>query len=232
MRLLRSIPQTHVYFAMHNTSIVCAAIETPVAEKPLILRAYEEIHFASDIPILQSVAAKIQQFLKRHALTHSAAHIALMPSTLYENCFIFNTASPTFADFGKPEFKKYAWHTTYLHPLEDGKHRFYFCALSPATLFYYQLLMVYLQLDVARITSSYISQLNAYRRIYRSAFRQCQLAADMALTNYDLEKLFTQDTLARLIDIPAQSGVPMEKVHGSLIALIGLCHLKEGTHGY
>lgn len=224
---LPHITQQHTYFAIHHNKIICAWIQKSSLNQRLVLQAYEVIPYTSKIPILSMVTQKIVQFLARHDLKNSSAHISLMPSTLYENCFIFNKASPSFDDFGKPGFKKFQWHYTYLHPLEDGNHHFYFCALNPAELFYYQLLLLSAGLHIARITSSYIAQLNAYRALYHNAFRHCQLATDMARTNYNLEQLFTCDIIARLIYIPSHCSITLEKERATLSSLIGLFYLKE-----
>jgi hypothetical protein len=215
-----------VYLALHPTHISCALLEKP-ENAPLELRAYTKITHASAHPPLPAIQQELKNFLALNAAQNSFVHCAIMPPIAHEQCVILSDASATIADFIKPELRALQWQHTYLHPLEDGNHHYYVCALESQSLLYYQLLTLNAGLHAQRISTAYLALLNTYKYLYKSAFRHAQLARDMAQTNYNLEALFTADTTARLLTISPRVSISLEQERSSLLALIGLWYMKE-----
>jgi hypothetical protein len=219
---LPSINQKHVYLTIFPQELICADLSH--AKNQLSVRAFKKIPISaqSTLPI---VLKEIKDFLRIHNLQNSYAHIALMPPLIYENCFILSKASASFNDFNLPEFKKMKWNYSYLHPAEENKHSFYFSAIPSSLLFYYQLIALAAQSHLLQITTHYVCLIHAYKKIYGAAFRQTQLATDLQRTSYNIEKIFSTDSLARLIKIPPLLKYEKEKL--ALLTLVGLYQLKE-----
>lgn len=223
---LPKIAPNHVYLAIHPTHIACALLEKS-ENAPLQLRAYKKIAHASAHPPLPAIQQELKAFLTLHKAHNSFVHCAIMPPIAHEQCVILSNASATLTDFIHPELRALQWQHTYLHPLEDGNHHYYVCALESQSLLYYQLLALNAGLHIQRVSTAYIALLNTYKYLYKSAFRHAQLALDMAQTNYNLEALFTTDTTARLVTLSSNVSISIEQERSTLLALIGLWYMKE-----
>lgn len=174
------------------------------AKKGLRLTAFKSypLEYAHQITLYHH----LDDFIAQHKLAHAFLSIALSSPLIHEELIRLSKASPNPGDFNAKQFQQLLWDYHYLHALDDGNYLFYLKGIKKPLYFEYQLLAHQTNLKLIALTSSYAAQLVAYRQLYGKAFRQSQLALDLAKHNYTIAACLTRDNIARLAQIqPAAS---------------------------
>lgn len=173
-----------------------------------------------------SIYNQITDFIGSHKLTDAFLAIALASPLMHEELIRLSKASPQPADFNTKQLHQLHWDYQYLHALDDGNHLFYLKGIKKPHYFEYQLLAHQTNLKLITLTTSYAAQLNAYRQVYGKAFRQSQLALDLAKHNYTIASCISRDNIARLVHVypPASDAWNFKEV---IAAMIGSYYLDQ-----
>ena len=148
-----------------------------------------------------SIYNQVADFIGYHKLSHAFLSVTLSSPLMHEGFLRLSKASPDPIDFNAKQFHQLLWDYQYLHALDDGNHLFYLKGIKKPHYFEYQLLAHQTNLKLITLTSSYAAQLAAYRQLYGKAFRQSQLALDLAKHNYTIAACLSRDNIARLLHI-------------------------------
>jgi hypothetical protein len=169
------------------------------AKKGLRLIAFKSysLECAHQISIYHHLA----DFVEHYKLTDAFLSIALASPLMHEEFLRLSKASPDAMDFNAKQFNQLLWDYQYLHALDDGNHLFYLKGIKKPHYFEYQLLAHQTDLKLITLTSSYAAQMAAYKQLYGKAFRQSQLALDLAKHNYNIASCLSRDNIARLVHV-------------------------------
>lgn len=175
-----------------------------------------------------AVCNHINTFITQHQLGNAFLSIALASPLIHEEFIRLSKASPRPHDFNTKQLQQLLWDYQYLHALDDGNHLFYLKGIKKPLFFEYQLVAHQTNLKLVAFTSSYAAQLTTYKQLYGKAFRQSQLALDLAKHNYHIAAFLTSDNIARMIQInPAASTVSNNKE--IIAAMIGAYYSEQGS---
>ncbi len=198
-----------VTITFHPQYLCCSWIIPSNKYAKLTLRAYERFPLQNleleQLTIFNPTHIKktITSFLQKHHLSNTCIVFGLSGPGLKEKMLTLSKASPTPDDFTLPITKDLLWDFRYLYPKENGTSIFYVYGIPQHLLFQYQLLAIAAQLNVIKITPIRMALFHAYKFFHGHAYRQGKLALDMTQYNNMIEQTFTQDSLSRLVAIPA-----------------------------
>ncbi len=198
-----------VTITFHPQHLCCSWIIPSGKYAKLTLRAYERFPLQNleleQLTIFNPTHIKktITSFLQKHHLSNTCIVFGLTGPGLKEKMVTLSKASPTPDDFTLPITKDLLWDFRYLYPKQNGTHVFYGYGIPQHLLFQYQLLAIAAQLNVIKITPIRVALFHAYKFFHGHAYRQGKLALDMTQYNNMIEQTFTQDSLSRLVAIPA-----------------------------
>lgn len=220
-----------IVFTPHN--LICAWIEPSHGHTPLILRAYERfpcvnLELEHSILFNPSIIKKyITQFIHRHALEKAYVSFSIAGPSCKEYVMKHHHASPHFAEFNLEKQPHWYWEYRYLYPHDDGTFMFYVCGLPAPIILQYQLLAHALHLNLITLTTRSMSLFTLYRFMYGAAFRKGQLAVHMAQREQNPERLFSQDSLHRILTMPSSFPIEKEKEFSFLLHACGLFVTEE-----
>lgn len=234
----------YVALVINKDSIACGWLEPSstnyktIAKTPILLRAYQKLNidgcFGEQIlfnPILFNptrIGAIISYFIRKYSIKKPYISTAFASPLIAEQ-FIVNThTSPDPSQLLIASHGYHAlWDYFYVYPTDTDDHVFYTCATTQSFLLQYKLLAFKYALNFLTTTSKTSALLQLYRFMYGAAFRKAQLGADMQKHNNNLEYLFTEDTLNRILSLSPSVDIIKSQEKGSLLTMAGLC-VSEG----
>lgn len=208
--------------------MVCAWIESSNGHTPLVLRAYERFpctNLELEHCILYNptwAKKNIKTFIQRYALQKAYVSFSIAGPSCKEYIIKHHHASPQLDEFSLEQQAHWYWEYRYLYPHDDGSFMFYVCGLPASVVLQYQLLAHALHLNLITITTRSMSLFTLYRFMYGTAFRKGQLAVHMAQREQNPERLFSKDSLHRILAIPASHSMVKEDELSSLLHACGL----------
>ena len=207
--------------------IVCGLIKPATTCSEYELYAYKKIYFScneTNRPYSSTVIQEIKSFLSAYNLHNAFACFSIKNLAITQMLITSNTAQPNIALLRKERhLEKAIGHTTYLYTTPEGLFTFYLAALERELLFNYQLLALQLRLHLLTIAPSFQTILTVYKHIHGSAFRQVQLASDMAYLQNKLDAFCTLPIFNRILKT---THISAER--SLLIPLIGLYLAEKG----
>lgn len=168
------------------------------------------------------IKQSVRSFIYQHELEHAFISIALAGNNVVESIVELPFASPTRDQFPFPKLHKLTWDFRYLYPHDDARFAFYVGGINQSALLQYQLLAIAARLNVVAITPSRMAMLNVYQALYAQAFRHSHLARELQARNNQIQDLFTNDMLRRMLTIKPSVDVDVNKEREALITSLGL----------
>jgi hypothetical protein len=166
------------------------------------------------------VAKQIQNHYKTLANRSLPVLIALNGSSLFAKIISSSKAHPSLNQLNVPHIPHMQWAYRYLYS-HDHRHYFYVCGLPQQILLQYQLLSIKTQLPVRVISTEHMALLHLYRHLTGSMFRHSQLGTMLIERNNNIEQLFSEDDLPRVLSLPSDQKL----IHENQIPLLAACGL-------
>ena len=114
----------------------------------------------------------------------------------------------------------------YLYPDNAGKFVFYSCGVPYILRVQWQLIAQQVGMPLTVLTADQMALLGLYQAMYGRAFRQSQLALHMAQAG-GIDRVFTIDSLARLLYVPGRLHVDRCRELHPLLTACGLFLFEE-----
>jgi hypothetical protein len=214
--------------------IGCALLSQSSRIAPFALAAYSHIHHTdqeyNELALFNptSLARSIGAFLDHYRLRRSFASIALSGPNIKEEIVITSSAHPDPQELHQPGIAHRVVQVKYLYPHEGNQHAWYVCSIDRPTLLQYELLAHMAQLNLVRITTLGLAQLQLYRHMYGAAFRPAQLGIQLARAHNNIEHLFTPESIRRALYVPLEFHEAKQYPQH----LLGSCGLFVSEEGY
>jgi len=184
-----------------------------------LLKAYSRIMFShaelenTVICNFTKIKTMMYNFITQHNY-HAQVNIALCGPSIKEKITAKKATIGT------------AQHASYLYT-HDDKSVYYTATINPALLMQYKLMSIAAQINVFTITTPFIAHLKLYQVIHGNAFRHTQLAYDLRTHNHRIETVFTNDMLARMVDISSNVTLDLANERPFLLPSLGLFYLRR-----
>lgn len=213
---LKIVDHDLISFSFSPQSLVCAWLQkTKTASTALLqLRAYKHIPLTNseleNITLFNPTRIKhtITDFLTTHKKKNASISFCLNGPGVTQQYISLPKTHPTDTDLGITPSSARVSHYKRMY-YYDGQSLFYVYTLERALILQYQLLAIAAELNLLTITTAQSALFNFYRYTHGSAFRQTQLALDMARCHNRLERLISTDTVRRVINLPP--GFPLQE---------------------
>jgi|GEM_PF-1732018 len=202
-----------------------------IVKTPIIVRAYQKLTidscFGEQVLFNPTyIDVIVSDFIRKYDIKKPYISTAFASPIIAEK-FILNTHTfpdPTqliashVASYGH----HIVWDYFYAYPTDTDDHVFYFCAATQSLLFQYKLFALRHAFDLLTTTSKTSALLQLYRYMYGTAFRTAQLGTDMQKHNNNLEYIFTEDTLNRILSLSPSIDIIKSQERESLLTMAGL----------
>jgi hypothetical protein len=211
---IKAVPSTSVYtlMAYRRTTLDPAIIHRSFLFNPTIIR--------------QHIAA----FIQAHNLTQAYVLFSLSGPGIIHDFIPQVTSQPQPHDISLTGLTKAAWDMQYLYQHDNGAYVFYICGMKRELIAQYALLAATTHLNLIAITTHFIPLLRVYYHTHGAAFRHTQLAADMQLSNNQLERIITADSIRRVLRIVPTNNFSLDHELPFLINALGLFLLGSNNH--
>jgi len=192
------------------------------------LKAYETFSF-KNLEFEKSIVfnpTKISSFLKNFAKENSIKNatfaISICGPTIFEKILTLSTSTPEKKDLNLKELKNLKWDYTYLGPSVKNGFEFYICGMKREILFQYKLLGIKSGIKPVVITTAKTAQIEFYKYLKGENFRQNQLVIDLQNSNYNIQSIFTPETIAKKIELNQNIEAEIKEDYPLLATNIGL----------
>ena len=155
---------------------------------------------------LTAMQTHLHDFIQKHNIRNAALSFAVNGPSMLEQFASSATAHPAPETFALVTPKHMLWDYTYLYPNEQNAFIFYLCGISQQHVLQYKLLAIKSNLPLRAIMSKNMALIQLYRSLQGPAFRHSQLAVCLTRAQHNVDQLFTNEIIHRLLAInPAVS---------------------------
>jgi hypothetical protein len=193
------------------------------------LKAYQRISLSS-FQLHQSMLNNptflkhlLADFFKKNNLSCVFSAIALSGSGIQEQFIVQSKACPLPQEM-LPQLQGMIdpWDYMYLYPCSADGFMFYRCSIAQEILMQYRLFALAQKLELLNVTTSQSALFNLYKYIHAGTFSSSRLAHDMGVYNNVVEKLFSPDSIKKLLLISPHLGLTIQDELPYVATALGL----------
>ena len=168
------------------------------------------------------ISSFLKNFAKENSIKNATFAISICGPTIFEKILTLSTSTPEKKDLNLKELKNLKWDYTYLGPSVKNGFEFYICGMKREILFQYKLLGIKSGIKPVVITTAKTAQIEFYKYLKGENFRQNQLVIDLQNSNYNIQSIFTPETIAKKIELNQNIEAEIKEDYPLLATNIGL----------
>ncbi|MDR3550835.1 MAG: hypothetical protein P4L31_05435 [Candidatus Babeliales bacterium] len=179
---------------------------------------------------LTDIKKNVLQFIKTNNIKNAFACMAITAPGIVEQFVACPIASPTHDTFTSITPQNLIWDYVYLYP-DDERNAFifYLCGISQQQLLQYKLLAISSNIELKAVMTQQMALIQLYHAMQGPAFRHSQLAVSLQRTNNNIDKLFTSESIHRMLTIDPKVSLNFSQHAPYLRTTLGLA-LSSGLY--